>query len=401
MSLIPAGILIADEIARIRPRALRLTSFDLNSATNIALAALRVGGTKAAAFVDGFSDAVEAHGQALQTIPISLVLELVTRQPRFLALESVWRRPLAQQASLCAIFANPEIVAELSVRRIIDAILSAKAWYALTVACEQFGREAILSIVQWIDAREDELLSIPEPVNQILAVRAPLIAELIITGVFKRRSLKAMSALLDARANEIRQLGAAYWIPIAEKEVRFTDTAEELRSRAFMLAIGLACHNVKLISGGFSDVYEAARANELPLEEFEMLEPFLPWYSPTWGQMCSINSSGGAKLHSRGRARGGVFDHIRYRGTTFQGSRRISASLERVAICSSFVQPGCRRGAPFEWNASRGLETFLQLTTPLRCAMGVKSFGGIRETFKRAGVCCRALILPPTYRHWS
>jgi len=278
----PAADSIADEVAQIEPRARLLTSFDLETAINIALQALRLGGRRAAGFIDGFCEVVAVNEQALRVVPVSLVIELSARRPQLLTQSGVWRRQPAEQVSMCTVFANQEIFAEVSVGAVVRAILSGEAWHALSVICERFGREAILSVLEWIDSQDEEPLSVPHAVNGVLSARASSIMELVASGALGRRSLKVLSALLDARSYDVRRMGASHWIPIAEMDLRLANSAEEIHSRAFMLAIGLAFHNLRLIGVGFSHVYGVARANELPMADFDMMEPYLPWYSPKW-----------------------------------------------------------------------------------------------------------------------
>lgn len=278
----PAADLIEEEIAQIESRGRSLTSFDLESATDIALLALRLGGSKATDFINGFCEGVASNEDALQIIPISLVVELVARRSDLLVHGGVWRRSTDEQATLCTLFAVQRLSGKVSVKSVVDAILVGEAWHALAIMCEQFGRDAILSVLQWINSQDRKSLEVPQEVSQVLSSRSALVAEIIPSEGLRKPSLKVLSAILDARSYGLRRIGAAPWVAIADEGLRLTIRKQEIRSRAFMLAIGLGFHALRLVTAGFSDVYEAARTNELEKSDFDMLEPYLPWYSPEW-----------------------------------------------------------------------------------------------------------------------
>jgi hypothetical protein len=286
----PAAGSIPAETAAIEQRAAALVSSDDKSAIEIATVASSIGGIRAQQYLDGFATGVGASPELLHRLSSSLTFSLLKRRPSLLTSPELWRGSTDHQLAIAAYVSSLHDLREYG-RKITEAVLTANAWPSLASVLAQFGCEAVSAILEWIDAIPQTALSLPEPVFEALAEQRHVVTEVIQQKQIGARALRVVSAFLDPRADRVRALGTKVWVGVVGSETHLASVKAELRSRAFVLSIGLSLAgegDVQLVREGFSAVYDAARDSCLDDEIWSFVEPYLPWYLVIWDRCARL-----------------------------------------------------------------------------------------------------------------
>jgi hypothetical protein len=281
----PGASAVSAHIAAVKRRAESLVKNDGESAINIAIAALSIGGTRSEQYLDGFAAGVESGSTSFHDLPTSLTFDLLKRRPSLLMSAAVWKGPIEHQLALASQVSSFTTLGQDYGGKITNAVLQARAWASLTSIVTQFGYESVTEILTWIDALEQLPISVPQPVLDALGSQRNVVTEVIRKKQIGPRSLRVASALLDPRSFQVQTLGTSVWVGLTENGMHLAFPEAELRSRVFMLSIGLALcgdGDVRLIREGFSAVYNAAYNNRLDDNVWSFVEPYLPWYVVTW-----------------------------------------------------------------------------------------------------------------------
>jgi len=286
----PAAGSIAEDTAAIQQRASALVSSDDEVAIKIAIVATGVGGSRADQYLGGFAAGVTERPEILHKLSSSLKFDLVKRYPTLLTSPELWKVSVDQQLVIAAQLSSLHNTGDHQ-KGITKAVLAANAWPALTSIIAQFRDGAVGAILEWIENIQQTPLSVPEPVLVALGEHRHLVLEVIRKQRIGPHALRAVSAILDPRADSVRALGNRVWVEALGLGVRLAPVEAELRSKAFALSIGLSLAgdgDVDLVREGFSAVYDAARRDCLPEEVWAFVEPYLPWYLVTWDRCARL-----------------------------------------------------------------------------------------------------------------
>lgn len=286
----PASECIPDDVAEVSARARSLATLNFNEATRIALTAKQVGGMNAERYLAGYAAGAEEKADALDSLPISLLLDLLIRQSSLVSLTELWRRPAEEQVSLALKLGHLNPRSE-TIQSSIRAIIAAGAWQALRVVFDRLGYNAIQAALGWMDEQVDGVISTAPELSALLWEHTPDMEKIAGACILGIRASKLVSSMLDPRSSTVRRFGTAPWIEVAQSGLRFSQSVDELRSRVFLLAVGLSSKDlgdVVLTRAGFSDVYEAARQNRLENGIWELVDPYLPWSLITWDRCARL-----------------------------------------------------------------------------------------------------------------
>lgn len=286
----PGAGCIAEDTADIEQRARVLVSSDEEIAIRIAVAALNVGGPRAARYLNGFVAGVGSKPELLRGMSSRLKSELLDRQPALLAAPEIWAESSNEQLSLVAHIASLQNLSDL-VSPICEAILAANAWPCMPTVLAKFGYPAVAAVLRWIDRIPQSTLSLPEPLLGALAAQQSVVTEVVRREALGKRALRVVSALLDPRADVVRALGTKVWAGLVGADVHLASISDEVRSKAFLLGIGLSVAaegDVRLVREGFSAVYEGALTGSLDDEVWRFLQPYLPWYLVSWDRCARL-----------------------------------------------------------------------------------------------------------------
>jgi hypothetical protein len=291
----PAAASIPDDIAAIEQRARTLVDSDERSASQIALTATKIGGSRAQQFLNGFAAGVRSKPGILHTLPSSLAIELLKIYPELLTSVELWKVPASQQLTIVAYIPSLPHAKDFA-KKITEAVINANAWPALRSLIAQFGYEAVSAILAWIDLYpiESDLrpcLSIPDELFGVLNDQRRWLIETIRQKTLGPAALRVISAVSDPRADGVRSLGSKPWVQMIRGDVRLGSAESELHSKAFVLSIGLSLASedaVQLVRDGFSAIYKAAWDNVLDDETWAFVEPYLPWYLVTWDKCARL-----------------------------------------------------------------------------------------------------------------
>jgi hypothetical protein len=151
------------------------------------------------------------------------------------------------------------------------------------LAC--YGADGATAALRWIDGREEPLL-IPTQIIQALRENRSVIARVLAVEPIGRKGILTATLTLDPRSAEVRDVPTDVWAGAAGQAVVFADAYSQLRSKAFLLSVGLSSDGpaaVTLVREGFSDVYEGAKeGGGLDHSLWGFIEPYLPWSRMTW-----------------------------------------------------------------------------------------------------------------------
>jgi len=283
----PASDAIGDEVANLAARGRELALRTPEDANRIAELAYRIGSEKAQQYLDGYISGIIDGERSLDDVPMEILTRILDHRPSLLANPETWRRTAAQQVTLSAHFTH-NLPEGISPKLIVDALLKAKAWHALEVACDRYSPEAFHAIFNWLEVQSGDKIVVPKDLMRILEARALRICRDISFANLGPRSLKVMSGLVDPRASAIRRRDVENWHDVGLNRFYLAESGYELRSRLFFLAIGLSAGSPILTALGFSHVYEAAKHSSLSDAEWESISPFLSWYWPSWDRCARL-----------------------------------------------------------------------------------------------------------------
>jgi len=286
----PAAASIPADVAAIEQRARTLVDSDDEMAIQIAITATSLGGVRAQQFLDGFAAGVSSKPEILHTLSSPLTFELLKMHPELLTSAELWKVPASQQLVIAAYVSSLPRAKEYG-KKITEAIIAANAWTAMPSLLAQFGHEAVEVILNCIDVSPGLPLSVSESLFSALAEQRHLLIEIIRQKTLGVAALRVASTLLDPRADSVRGLGTKPWVRMSEGNVHLGSVKAELRSKAFVLSLGLSLADegaVKLAREGFSAVYEAAHNNLIDDETWAFVEPYLPWYIVTWDKCARL-----------------------------------------------------------------------------------------------------------------
>ncbi len=294
LTLHPAGQCVSDSVASLEQRSADLVGKDIRAATRIALSATSVGGSRAQRFLNGFAIAIEAGGRGVQELPLALLFELLDRRPMLVASASVWERSAEQQVAIVGHLSS-SVETEPQLRTAaVRAVIDAAAWPALSAMLAQFGGDGLAAVLAWVDEGVSDAIWVPEEVQAALEENRPEIIEMLLAGALGARSLKVLTTMLDPRSEAVQRFGTAPWLEIARSGIRLRDRGKEIRSKSFMLALGMALREKRaavLLGCAFSEIYEAAAAGRSEDAVWEYVEPYLPWYAPSWDRCARLTQS--------------------------------------------------------------------------------------------------------------
>lgn len=286
----PAAGSIPEDTAAIKQRAQSLATSGDERAIQIAMTAPKIGGIRAAQYLDGFAAGIRAKPEILPRLSLSLTFDLLKRHPALLTLSELWKASADQQLAIAAHMSSLHDLSEFG-KQITEAVLIANAWPPLATVLAQFGYEAVTATLEWIDAIPKNELSLPEQFFWALGEQRDLLTEVVRQRPVGARALRVISALLDPRADNVRALGTRVWMRVVGQDIRLASVNADLRSRTFLLSLGLSLPgngNVQLVREGFSTVYDAALSGGLDDELWSYVEPYLPWYLVTWDRCARL-----------------------------------------------------------------------------------------------------------------
>jgi hypothetical protein len=219
-------------------------------------------------------------------MPFPLLEALIDRNHRVASLDDVWRRGLDEQlAILAAIMPVARQDSEFAAA-VARAILSAESWRLLRQAIRNLGAGAVSALADWLPSRvSGTRLSMPSDVLTCIAEQADELVARTQTIGSNGPVAKALSGVLDPRSPRVQALGVDIWLVAARSALMFSDEAQELHSRALLLAVGIDAPDSRggeLLAASFATVHGAAADSRLPEPLWQMIEPFLPWYAFTW-----------------------------------------------------------------------------------------------------------------------
>jgi hypothetical protein len=286
----PGAASIPADVAAIEARARMLVNSDDESAIQLAMTATSLDKIRAQQFLDGFAAGLSSKPEILHGLPSPLIFQLLRMHPELVTFEELWKVPPNQQLAIVAYLSSVPRAKEYG-GKITEAIIAANAWPSLPGVLAHYEYEAVNAILKWIDASPSAPLSLPEAVFRALSEQRHLLIEIIQQKSIGAPALRIVSALLDPRADSVRALGTKSWVRMIEANVHLDSVEAELRSRTFLLSIGLSVAGedaVRLVREGFSTVYNAARDGRLDDETWAFVEPYLPWYLVTWDKCARL-----------------------------------------------------------------------------------------------------------------
>lgn len=287
----PAAQCISPEVASIQHRSAALLETDSASAIRIGSIAVAVGGLHAEEYLDGVATALHSRPECISTLSSApLMLSLLKRNPGLLAMPELWEVPANEQLRLAAQLSSVRDIGKHA-RLISAAVVVANAWSVIAIVLEQCGADGMNAVLEWLDATEGIVLEPPPALRAALLDQRHLYIGAIAQGSSGPKSLRIAASLLDPRSGDVRRMGAHIWEKATGREMRFADADAELRSRAFLLSLGLSAHEkaaARLVRDGFHAVYEAAKYNQLNDNLWGFVEPFLPWYWLTWDRCARL-----------------------------------------------------------------------------------------------------------------
>jgi hypothetical protein len=166
----------------------------------------------------------------------------------------------------------------------ITAMLSAKAWIALTLAVRHLGAAAlrhVISAVQ-IDGASHSSIDYPDELFAVLWVLPDIAAELIAQNEVAAVPLNMIAAEADPRSHHFRYLGLGPWLIATESKMTFASPFRDRSASVFYLTAGLSRLSELspvLIARSFSRVYAAAEGDKLEPLLLRRLESSLSWYA--------------------------------------------------------------------------------------------------------------------------
>jgi hypothetical protein len=286
----PATTCVPSDIAVVEQRARQLVATDPRSAIEIGLMSANVGTSRADEYLRGLLEGVRGEPNVLVDAPSLLIFNLVKEEPGLLTRTALWQVAVDQQLALAARLVSLPRTEELS-RGVTTAILNAEAWAALGSAMSWFGLDGVTAVLHWIEARPGDVVALPSAISSALREHRNDLIRALSDRHYGPRALLASSALLDPRSQDVRRLTATVWTHATAHSLRFDDPLMELRSRVFLLSVGLSAgsEGVSLVREGFAAVYEGAKeGGGVDDQLWGFVEPYLPWYRVTWDRCARL-----------------------------------------------------------------------------------------------------------------
>jgi hypothetical protein len=287
----PAASCVPESVSALHDRAYSVTQSNTELAIEVASAALDVGGPRADRYISGFTAAASDRPGLLLNLPLLLALTVLRAYPRIVGTPELWKRQADEQLEIAVQFASGEHPLELK-QMAVRAALGAQAWMSLAVLLPRFGADAVRVTLEWLDDTIPAgAIDLPDALRRALSEQREGLLTALSRSAFGACGTRIASILLDARATDVRRLGAKPWLPVAYTNARFRRPEDQVRSDAFIFAAGLSANDedgARLVSASFSSVYEVARSASLDDQIWASVEAFLPWYSVSWDRCARL-----------------------------------------------------------------------------------------------------------------
>lgn len=276
------------DVAAISERAVRLIKYDWEKAHLLAEKSTKTINSNSDAYLDIFANESVKHEVEISRFSIELLQVLINRNPAILARTGAWKRSMSDILDICTILPTLNWKGELP-QMVSAAALQAGVWQAVPTLVATFGNIAVFSILEWIDEHQLDFSELPQDIMVALAQNQDHAIEAIQKKKLQAFSLIILTQILNPLSDRLIKMGPEIWMPIPDS-LGITGSMPQ-RTSAFLLSIGFSRPNTagtNFVRSTFSDIYEAARLNTLMQDNWDLIEPHLPWTLFNWDKCARL-----------------------------------------------------------------------------------------------------------------
>lgn len=214
-----------------------------------------------------------------------LLFVLTKYNPALLTAPEIWQEPKDRQRELLD-FVQPQLESgELSIAKVMYAMLTAGSDVLAEDLIRQYGSVAVAAVLDWFENYPSSVLS--ENWERALASKPGAILDWLDTcGEPRYETMALLTSLLDPHSASVLKFGTNVWLPLARSDESDMGGKTRISVMAFLLALGFSnpdAHAPQLVAEAFQPVHDAAAAERLPYASWRLLmyqAPSLTW----WGE---------------------------------------------------------------------------------------------------------------------